>query len=78
MKLRNFSFNLSSSKMDTSAVVQAINEAAARHASTSESEKAQLIEACSNLSSSMESIEQKLMALFFSVHCLATRLMSLC
>lgn len=58
---------LSSSKMDNSAVVKAINEAALHGASASEPEKAQLVEACYNLLHSVESLESRLMALFFSV-----------
>lgn len=53
--------------MDTSAVVQAINDAASQRGSANEAEKAQLIEACNNLISSLETPEQKLMGLLLGV-----------
>ena len=53
--------------MDTSAIVQVIKEAAASHGCAKESEKAQLVEACSTLISSLESPEQKLMTLILGV-----------
>ena len=53
--------------MDTSAVVKIINDAAASHSSAEQSEKAQLIAACTNMISSLEAPDQKLMALLFDV-----------
>ncbi|KAF4631566.1 hypothetical protein G7Y89_g6565 [Cudoniella acicularis] len=52
--------------MDVSTIVKALNDATANPASTTEADKAQLLEACTNLVSTLQPFDQKLMDLLFA------------
>ena len=60
--------------MDVSTIVKALNDATANPASTTEADKAQLLEACTNLVSALQPFDQKLMDLLFT----ASALVSVC
>jgi hypothetical protein len=59
--------------MDNLALIQRINDGTATCGSANDSEKAQIIEACNKLISSLEPLDQKLMDLIFSVSIIAVK-----